>query len=71
MFSLRFLCVYARDHLSMYLKVLDTHKLRPGWKRRVSFCFVLLNQSGKELFRSPGNELDYVAFVVLVYLILL
>lgn len=67
MFSLRFLCVYARDYLSMCLKDVNTHKLKPGWKRRVSFCFVLLNQSGKELFRSPGNdELDYVALVFVV-----
>ncbi|CAG7872769.1 unnamed protein product, partial [Brassica rapa] len=51
-----FLCVYARDYLSMCLKDVNTHKLKPGWKRRVSFCFVLLNQSGKELFRSPGRH---------------
>ncbi|XP_018432851.2 MATH domain and coiled-coil domain-containing protein At2g42470 isoform X2 [Raphanus sativus] len=50
-----FLGVCARDHLYMYLKDVDTHKLRPGWKRRVSFCFVLLNKSGKELFRSPDE----------------
>ncbi|KAL0758180.1 hypothetical protein Bca101_095848 [Brassica carinata] len=50
-----FLGVYVRDDLCMYLKDVDTHKLSSGWKRRVSFCFVLLNQSGKELFRSPDE----------------
>ncbi|KAL0813151.1 hypothetical protein Bca101_069594 [Brassica carinata] len=50
-----FLCVCAGDHLSMYLQDVNTHRLRSGWKRRVSFCFVLLNQSGKELFRSPDE----------------
>ncbi|CAG7867675.1 unnamed protein product [Brassica rapa] len=50
-----FLCVCAGDHLSMYLQDVNTHRLRSGWRRRVSFCFVLLNQSGKELFRSPDE----------------
>ncbi|CAN7066762.1 unnamed protein product [Brassica oleracea var. botrytis] len=63
-----FLGVCARDHLCMYLKDVDTHKLSSGWKRRVSFCFVLLNQSGKELFRSPGSdELHYIAFNFFCY----
>ncbi|KAF8111536.1 hypothetical protein N665_0074s0066 [Sinapis alba] len=50
-----FLCVCSCDHLSMYLQDVNTHQLRSGWKRRVSFCLVLLNQSGKELYRSPDE----------------
>ncbi|WZY72617.1 MATH domain and coiled-coil domain-containing protein At2g42470-like [Brassica rapa] len=40
------------DHLSMYLGVANPESLRLGWKRRASFSFLLLNQSGKELYRT-------------------
>ena len=43
------------DHLCLYLQVVNPDSLSLGWKRRASYCFVLLNQSGKELFRSPGK----------------
>ncbi|CAA7032767.1 unnamed protein product [Microthlaspi erraticum] len=42
------------DHLSMYLHVANLVSLRLGWKRRASYSLVLLNQSGKELFRTYG-----------------
>ncbi|KAF2570672.1 hypothetical protein F2Q70_00006119 [Brassica cretica] len=41
------------DHLSLFLCVGNPNPLRPGWKRRAIFSFVLLNQSGQVLFRSP------------------
>ncbi|KAG2274064.1 hypothetical protein Bca52824_056619 [Brassica carinata] len=42
------------DHyLSVYLGVANPQTLRLGWKRRASFFFILFNQSGKELGRSP------------------
>ncbi|KAL0647889.1 hypothetical protein Bca4012_046180 [Brassica carinata] len=41
------------DHLSVFLCVGNPNPLRPGWKRRAIFSFVLLNQSGQVLFRSP------------------
>ncbi|CAH2047717.1 unnamed protein product [Thlaspi arvense] len=37
------------DHLSLFLCVANPETLRLGWKRRASFSFVLLTQSGKEL----------------------
>ncbi|EFH58107.1 hypothetical protein ARALYDRAFT_346045 [Arabidopsis lyrata subsp. lyrata] len=40
---------YCRDHLAVILNVASPKSLRTGWKRKVSPCFVLLNQSGKEL----------------------
>ncbi|ESQ29004.1 hypothetical protein EUTSA_v10023897mg [Eutrema salsugineum] len=39
------------DHLSLYLCVANPESLRFGWKRRASFSILLLNQSGKELYR--------------------
>ncbi|CAA7029599.1 unnamed protein product [Microthlaspi erraticum] len=39
------------DQLAMYLCVANPESLRLGWKRRASYSFVLLNTSGKELFR--------------------
>ncbi|CAA7032731.1 unnamed protein product, partial [Microthlaspi erraticum] len=39
--------------LSLYLYVANPESLRLGWKRRASFSFVLLNESGKELFKKP------------------
>ena len=44
------------DHLSLFLCVGNPNPLRPGWKRRAIFSFVLLNQSGQVLFRSSGNH---------------
>ncbi|CAH2047687.1 unnamed protein product [Thlaspi arvense] len=43
------------DHLSLYLHVANRESLRLGWKRRASYSFLLLNQSGKELFRQPES----------------
>ncbi|CAF1778307.1 unnamed protein product [Brassica oleracea var. botrytis] len=44
----------VEDHyLSVYLCVANPETLRLGWKRRASFSFILLNQSGKELGRNP------------------
>ncbi|CAA7029590.1 unnamed protein product [Microthlaspi erraticum] len=43
------------DHLSLYLHVANTESLRIGWKRRASYSFILLNQSGKDLFRVPES----------------
>ncbi|RID61116.1 hypothetical protein BRARA_E00290 [Brassica rapa] len=46
----------ANGHLSMYLSVANSTKLRTGWKRSVNYYFVLLNQSDKELHRSPIGQ---------------
>uniref|UniRef100_A0A0D3EFE5 MATH domain-containing protein n=1 Tax=Brassica oleracea var. oleracea TaxID=109376 RepID=A0A0D3EFE5_BRAOL len=48
------------DHLSLFLCVGNPNPLRPGWKRRAIFSFVLLNQSGQVLFRSPGPKLGFL-----------
>ncbi|CAA7018214.1 unnamed protein product [Microthlaspi erraticum] len=48
------------DHLSLYLYVANPESLRLGWKRRASFSFALLNESGKELFRTV--ELSCILF---------
>ncbi|CAA7032765.1 unnamed protein product [Microthlaspi erraticum] len=50
-----FVMVYPKgdivdDHLCLYLNVAKPESLRLGWKRRAGYSFVLLNQSGKELF---------------------
>ncbi|XP_024013725.1 MATH domain and coiled-coil domain-containing protein At2g42470 [Eutrema salsugineum] len=48
----------VEDHLSLFLHVANPKSLRLGWKRRASFSFILLNQSGKEIHRtyeSPCN----------------
>ncbi|XP_009121616.2 MATH domain and coiled-coil domain-containing protein At2g42460 [Brassica rapa] len=44
------------DHLSLFLCVGNPNPLRPGWKRRAIFSFVLLNQSGQVLFRSSEQR---------------
>lgn len=44
----------------MYLCVANPESLRFGWKRRASFSILLLNQSGKELYRKDGNLLHYL-----------
>ncbi|KAG2287634.1 hypothetical protein Bca52824_047238 [Brassica carinata] len=40
------------DHLALYLYVANYGSLQLGWKRRAKFSFVLLNQSGKEFYKS-------------------
>ncbi|XP_022574743.2 MATH domain and coiled-coil domain-containing protein At2g42480-like [Brassica napus] len=40
-------------HLPLYLYVANSTTLRTGWKRSANYYFVLLNQSDKELHRSP------------------
>ncbi|XP_013632327.1 PREDICTED: MATH domain and coiled-coil domain-containing protein At2g42480-like [Brassica oleracea var. oleracea] len=40
-------------HLPLYLYVANSTTLRTGWKRNANYYFVLLNQSDKELHRSP------------------
>lgn len=42
------------DHLSLSLSVVNPRTLLPGWRRQASFCFVLLNQSGKVLHTTVG-----------------
>ncbi|CAA7029598.1 unnamed protein product [Microthlaspi erraticum] len=42
------------DHLSLFLCVANPETLRLGWKRRASYSFFLVNQSGKELFKLNG-----------------
>ncbi|CAG7911230.1 hypothetical protein HID58_039161 [Brassica napus] len=50
------------DHLSVFLCVVNPpNSLRPGWKRRAIFSFLLLNQSGQVLNRSP-EERKYCLF---------
>ncbi|CAL9236618.1 unnamed protein product, partial [Arabidopsis halleri] len=46
---------YFCDYLALYLTVASPKSLRTGWKKRVSYCFVVLNQSGKKLqiLRTP------------------
>ncbi|XP_020885498.1 MATH domain and coiled-coil domain-containing protein At2g42465-like [Arabidopsis lyrata subsp. lyrata] len=43
---------YCSDHLYVYFGVSNPEALQPGWKMRASHFFVLLNQSGKELYRT-------------------
>ncbi|XP_010486459.1 PREDICTED: MATH domain and coiled-coil domain-containing protein At2g42470-like [Camelina sativa] len=43
----------VKDHLSVHFGVATPESLRLGWKRRANTSLVLLNQSGKELYRSP------------------
>ncbi|XP_024008111.1 MATH domain and coiled-coil domain-containing protein At2g42460-like, partial [Eutrema salsugineum] len=38
----------GRDDLTLFLRDPDAKSLRPGWKRRLWYCFLLLNQSGQE-----------------------
>lgn len=61
-FILRCLCVFPNgklvdDHLSIFLFAVNPESLVPGWRRRASSRFVLLNQSGKELLRTVGNNI--------------
>ncbi|CAN7103199.1 unnamed protein product, partial [Brassica rapa subsp. narinosa] len=41
------------DHLSMFLCVANRESLRTGWKRRAKYYFRLLNESNKQLYKSP------------------
>lgn len=59
-FCLRCLKVHPKGHrghddLILFLGDADPKSLRRGWRRRVRFCFVLLDQSGQELYRTPRN----------------
>ncbi|KAJ4878464.1 TRAF-like family protein [Raphanus sativus] len=40
------------DHLALYLHVANSGSLLLGWKRRVKYSFVLLNQSCKEIHKT-------------------
>lgn len=51
--------VKLADHLSLYVNVANPKSLGSGWKRIANFYFVLLNQSDKELYRSPSIEFMY------------
>ncbi|XP_010457379.1 PREDICTED: MATH domain and coiled-coil domain-containing protein At2g42460-like [Camelina sativa] len=42
----------GNDNLSLLLSVPNPESLRRGWKRRARYFFVILNHSGKELYRS-------------------
>ncbi|KAL1206149.1 MATH domain and coiled-coil domain-containing protein [Cardamine amara subsp. amara] len=44
--------IFYCDHFSLFLYVASPKSLRPGWKRRASFCFVFYNQFGKVLHRT-------------------
>ncbi|CAH8383087.1 unnamed protein product [Eruca vesicaria subsp. sativa] len=43
---------HCDDHLSLYLNVANTQLLQSGWKRRISYYFIVMNQRHKELYRS-------------------
>ncbi|KFK37094.1 hypothetical protein AALP_AA4G212400, partial [Arabis alpina] len=46
------------DHLSLYLCVANPKSMQPGWKKRASFRFDILNQSGKVFHKtSEGSDL--------------
>ncbi|KAF3601329.1 hypothetical protein F2Q69_00036681 [Brassica cretica] len=51
---------FVRDHLSLYLCVANPESFRFGWKRLASYSLILLNQVGKELYRSPRNPLIFL-----------
>ncbi|CAH8296037.1 unnamed protein product [Eruca vesicaria subsp. sativa] len=40
------------DHLALYLRVSNLGSLQLGWERRAKFSFALLNQSGKEFYKT-------------------
>ncbi|XP_010418298.1 PREDICTED: MATH domain and coiled-coil domain-containing protein At2g42470-like [Camelina sativa] len=58
---IRFVKVYPKgygdfkDHLSVHFCVARPRSLKVGWKRRANLSLLLLNQSGKELYRSPND----------------
>ncbi|CAA7047336.1 unnamed protein product [Microthlaspi erraticum] len=43
------------DHLSLYVFVANPESLRYGWERRATYSFALLNESGKELFKTKES----------------
>ncbi|KAG2290297.1 hypothetical protein Bca52824_049901 [Brassica carinata] len=43
-------------HLCLFLTVANRKSLRTGWQRSVKFCFLVLNESNKELYRSPVEK---------------
>ncbi|KAG2245184.1 hypothetical protein Bca52824_092987 [Brassica carinata] len=45
----------ADGHLSLYLDVANSTTLQTGWKKSINYYFVLLNQSGEELYRSASG----------------
>ncbi|CAH2047693.1 unnamed protein product [Thlaspi arvense] len=48
-----YLAVFPKeDHLALYLRVANRESLRLGWKRRAIYSFHLLDQSGKELYKT-------------------
>ncbi|XP_019101012.1 PREDICTED: MATH domain and coiled-coil domain-containing protein At2g42480-like [Camelina sativa] len=49
------------DHLPLFLYVANPKSLGKEWKRKANFRFVLLNQSDKELYRSPIGQGLYSA----------
>ncbi|XP_019099883.1 PREDICTED: MATH domain and coiled-coil domain-containing protein At2g42480-like [Camelina sativa] len=49
------------DHLPIFLYVANPKSLGKGWKRKANFRFFLLNQSDKELYRSPIGQGLYSA----------
>ncbi|CAE6045191.1 unnamed protein product [Arabidopsis arenosa] len=57
-----FLCLYPKgnsrsdDHMSLFLYVANSKSLGSGWKRSANYYFSVLNQSEKELYRSPVGQ---------------
>ncbi|WZZ55841.1 hypothetical protein YC2023_055948 [Brassica napus] len=45
------------DHLSLFLDAVNPGSFLPGWRRRASYRFVLLNHSGKVRRRTTGNDI--------------
>ncbi|XP_013673228.2 MATH domain and coiled-coil domain-containing protein At2g42470 [Brassica napus] len=43
------------ERLSLHLQVANPESLPLGWKKQASYSFALLNQSGKELYRTPES----------------
>nr|VDC69577.1 unnamed protein product [Brassica rapa] len=56
------------DHLSLFLYVANRESLRTGWKRSAKYYFRLLNESNKQLYKSPGNEVIFSCLALLFYL---
>ncbi|KFK37098.1 hypothetical protein AALP_AA4G212800 [Arabis alpina] len=47
---------FDHNYMSLYLHVANTQSLQTGWKRSAKYYFVVLNQSDKELYRSPVRQ---------------
>ncbi|ESQ52956.1 hypothetical protein EUTSA_v10017071mg [Eutrema salsugineum] len=54
---------YVDDHLALFLSVAKPGSLLPGWRRRATYHFVLLNQSGKVLARTAEERRSFSAEV--------